>query len=212
MYLPLEIENYLLDHIDPPDDLLIRLERETNLKVMNPRMLSGPIQGGLLAMLVKMIAPATVLEIGTYTGYSAICMARALPVGGKLITIERDDELESLIRKYISWAGLEAVIDLRIGRAQSVIARLKGFFNLVFIDGDKREYVEYYNRVFNLVPSGGWILADNTLWDGKVTDPRSASDHQTAGVMKFNDMVAADARVEKVILPVRDGLTIIRKK
>jgi len=212
MNIPLEVENYINDHLDQPDVLLVRLERETNLTALNPRMLSGHLQGSILAMMVKMIKPAKILEIGTFTGYSAIYMARTLQPGGKLITIERDDELESLIRKYISLSGLERQIDLKIGKAQKIIHTLSGLFDLVFIDGDKREYCDYYQLVFDKVPGGGWILADDTLWDGKVADPASASDHQTAGLMKFNDLIASDPRIEKVILPLRDGLTVIRKK
>ena len=207
-----DILHYIEAHIDPQDDILYRLERETALNVINPRMLSGHLQGQILTMLARMIRPKAILEIGTFTGYSAICLARGLQSGGKLVTIEVNDELEGITHKYFTLAGLDQVIDQRIGPALEVLPELKGPFDLVFIDGDKREYGDYYELIVPLVNPGGWILADNTLWDGKVVSESADVDAQTRGIMEFNSRVAADQRVEKVILPLRDGLTIIRKK
>ncbi|GAP68696.1 predicted O-methyltransferase YrrM [Bacteroidales bacterium 6E] len=207
-----DILHYIETHIDPQDDILVRLERETALNVINPRMLSGHLQGQILTMLARMIKPRSILEIGTFTGYSAICLARGLQSGGKLVTIEVNDELKGIAHKYFTLAGLDQVIDQRIGSALEVLQGLKGPFDLVFIDGDKREYGDYYELTVPLVKPGGWILADNTLWDGKVVSESADADTQTRGIMEFNARVAADQQVEKVILPLRDGLTIIRKK
>lgn len=207
-----DILHYIESHIDPQDEILSRLERETALNVINPRMLSGHLQGQILTMLARMISPRTILEIGTFTGYSAICLARGLQPGGMLVTIEINDELEGIARKYFNLAGLGLVIEQRIGPALEVLPELTGPFDMVFIDGDKREYGDYYELTVPLVNPGGWILADNTLWDGKVVSNPSEADAQTRGIMDFNARVAADQRVEKVILPLRDGLTIIRKK
>lgn len=207
-----DILHYIETHIDPQDDILVRLERETALNVINPRMLSGHLQGQILTMLARMIKPRSILEIGTFTGYSAICLARGLQSGGKLVTIEVNDELKGIAQKYFTLAGLDQVIDQRIGSALEVLQGLKGPFDLVFIDGDKREYGDYYELTVPLVNPGGWILADNTLWDGKVVSESADADTQTRGIMEFNARVAADQQVEKVILPLRDGLTIIRKK
>lgn len=207
-----DILHYIESHIDPQDEILSRLERETALNVINPRMLSGHLQGQILTMLARMISPRTILEIGTFTGYSAICLARGLQPGGMLVTIEINDELEGIARKYFNLAGLGQVIEQRIGPALEVLPELTGPFDMVFIDGDKREYGDYYELTVPLVNPGGWILADNTLWDGKVVSNPSEADAQTRGIMDFNARVAADQRVEKVILPLRDGLTIIRKK
>lgn len=207
-----DILHYIESHIDPQDEILSRLERETALNVINPRMLSGHLQGQILTMLARMISPRTILEIGTFTGYSAICLARGLQPGGMLVTIEINDELEGIARKYFNLAGLGQVIEQRIGPALEVLPELTGPFDMVFIDGDKREYGDYYELTVPLVNPGGWILADNTLWDGKVVSNPSEADAQTRGIMDFNAHVAADQRVEKVILPLRDGLTIIRKK
>ena len=207
-----DILHYIEAYIDPQDDILVRLERETALNVINPRMLSGHLQGQILTMLARMIKPRSILEIGTFTGYSAICMARGLQPGGKLVTIEVNDELEGIAHKYFTLAGLDQVIDQRIGSALEVLPGLIGPFDLVFIDGDKREYGDYYELIVPRVTAGGWILADNTLWDGKVVSEPAEADAQTRGIMEFNARVAADQRVEKVILPLRDGLSIIRKK
>ncbi len=207
-----DILHYIESHIDPQDEILSRLERETALNVINPRMLSGHLQGQILTMLARMISPRTILEIGTFTGYSAICLARGLQPGGMLVTIEINDELEGIARKYFNLAGLGQVIEQRIGPALEVLPELTGPFDMVFIDGDKREYGDYYELTVPLVNPGGWILADNTLWDGKVVSNPSEADAQTRGIMDFNARVATDQRVEKVILPLRDGLTIIRKK
>lgn len=212
MKIPPEIERYILDHSDVQDPVLAELERETSLKVINPRMLSGHLQGEILAMLSKMIRPVSILEIGTFTGYSAICLARGLRPGGRLTTIEANDELETIAARYFEKAGLKEVIDQQIGSAQEILPSLAGPFDLVYIDADKREYVAYYQMIFDRVVPGGWILADNTLWDGKITGSTEVADYQTRGILDFNDLVAGDPRVEKIILPVRDGISILRKK
>lgn len=212
MKIPPEIERYILEHSDTQNPVLAELERETSLKVINPRMLSGHLQGEILAMLSKMIRPVSVLEIGTFTGYSAICLARGLRPGGRLTTIEANDELETIAARYFEKAGLKEVIDQRIGTALEILPTLEGPFDLVYIDADKREYVAYYQMIFDKVTPGGWILADNTLWDGKIIGNIEMADHQTRGILEFNNLVAGDPRVEKIILPVRDGISIIRKK
>jgi predicted O-methyltransferase YrrM len=207
-----DIENYILEHIGSEDPVLQELDRETHLKVPGARMLSGHLQGQLLMFLSKMIQPERILEIGTFTGYSAICLAKGLTETGKLISIELDDELEDLAQKYFNKAGLQKNIIQLIGPALEIIPSLSETFDLVFLDADKREYVEYYNLVFEKVRSGGYIIADNTLWSGKVLNQPSPGDAQTLGIIAFNEMIKNDSRVEKVILPLRDGITIIRKK
>ena len=207
-----EIERYILEHIDAEDPVLQELDRETHLKVLGARMLSGHLQGQLLTLLSKMIQPERILEIGTFTGYSAICLAKGLAETGKLITIELDDELEDMAQKYFAKAGLQHKIIQLIGPAIEIILSLSETFDLVFLDADKREYVGYYNRVFDKVRSGGYIIADNTLWSGKVLDEPASGDEQTLGIIAFNEMIKNDSRIEKVILPLRDGMTIIRKK
>jgi len=207
-----DIENYILEHIGSEDPVLQELDRETHLKVPGARMLSGHLQGQLLTLLSKMIRPERILEIGTFTGYSAICLAKGLTRTGKLITIELDDELEDLAQKYFVKAGLQQEIIQLIGPALEIIRSLSETFDLVFLDADKREYVDYYNLVFDNVRNGGYIIADNTLWSGKVLDVPSPGDEQTRGIIAFNEMIKNDSRVEKVILPLRDGMTIIRKK
>lgn len=207
-----ELDRYILDHIEPQDQVLRDLYRETYLKVAGARMISGHLQGLVLTMLSKMIQPERILEVGTFTGYSAICLARGLKDGGKLITIEMDDELEPLAGKYIIKAGLDGKITRLIGFAMEILPSLNETFDLVFLDADKREYPGYYALVFDKVRSGGYIFADNTLWNGKVTEPLVPGDEQTFGIRTFNTLVKNDSRVEKVILPLRDGLTIIRKK
>ncbi|MFO7844453.1 MAG: O-methyltransferase [Bacteroidales bacterium] len=206
------IEQYILEHSDPEDPLLAELNRETNLKILRPRMLSGHLQGKILEMISKMIRPQKILEIGTYTGYSAICLAKGLPNDGELHTIEINDELEHFIRKYLQKAGLENIVKLYIGNALEIIPNLEETFDLVFIDGDKRQYSEYYHTLFDYVKPGGFILADNVLWSGKVIELESPDDEYTKGIFAFNELIAKDSRVEKVIIPLRDGLALIRKK
>lgn len=207
-----QIDKYILDHIDAEDELLKELDRETNLKVLGARMISGHLQGQVLTFLSKMIQPKSILELGTFTGYSAICLAKGLADGGSLHTIEIDDELESIAAKYFKKAGLEEKIQQHIGSALDIVPQLSESFDLVFIDADKREYLSYYDLVFDKVPSGGYIVADNTLWSGKVVETAKKDDHQTLGIIEFNKKLQADKRVEKVILPLRDGMTVIRKK
>lgn len=207
-----ETDKYILSHIEPEDGILRELDRETHLKVVGARMISGHLQGQVLSLLSKMIRPKYILELGTFTGYSAICLAKGLQDGGKLITIEIDDELESFANKYFEKAGIQQKVEQRIGPALEIIPTLKETFDLVFIDAHKPEYPAYYDAVFDKVISGGYIIADNTLWSGKVLDEPAADDFQTLGIIQFNEMVRNDNRVEKVILPLRDGMTIIRKK
>ena len=207
-----DIDRYILDHIDEEDPVLTELDRETHQKVLGARMLSGHLQGQILTMIAKMIQPKTILELGTFTGYSAICLAKGLEEGGKLITIELDDELEAFAKKYFKKAGFEKRIEQRIGSALEIIPTLNEKFDLVFIDADKREYVQYYNLLIDRLNSGSYILADNTLWSGKVLDEPKADDWQTKGIIEFNEQLKKDNRVEKVILPLRDGMTLIRKK
>jgi len=205
------IEEYILNHSDAEDPILAELNRETNLKILRPRMLSGHLQGKILEMISKMIRPERILEIGTYTGYSAICMAKGLTENGILHSIEINDELEEIITKYIQKSGLQNKIKTHFGNALEIIPLLNETFDMVFIDGDKREYLEYYNLVLNFVNPGGFILADNVLWSGKVIEMETPDDEYTKGIFDFNNFLKNDTRVEKVILPLRDGLTLIRK-
>ena len=208
-----ELEDYILKHIDAEGDDLRRLNRETHLYHLRPRMCSGHLQGRMLKMMVRMIRPQHILELGTFTGYSALCLAEGLADDScRLDTIEIDDELEDFIRAHFDASPLAPRINLHIGDARDVLPTIEGDFDLVFIDANKREYCQYYEMVFPRVASGGFIIADNTLWDGKVVDWGKKLDAQTEGILRFIDMIAADDRVEKVILPVRDGLTIIYKK
>ena len=207
-----EIDKYILNHIDAEDEILKELDRETHLNVLGARMISGHLQGQVLTMLSKMIQPECILEIGTFTGYSAICLAKGLREGGKLITIEIDDELENIAKKYFVKAGLQHQIVQRIGPALEIIPTLNETFDLVFIDAHKTEYPAYYEAVFDKVKTGGIIMADNTLWSGKVVEIPVEDDYQTRGIIEFNNIIKNDKRVEKVILPLRDGMTVIRKK
>ena len=208
-----ELEDYILKHIDAEGDDLRRLNRETHLYHLRPRMCSGHLQGRMLKMMVRMIRPQHILELGTFTGYSALCLAEGLADDScRLDTIEIDDELEDFIRAHFDASPLAPRSNLHIGDARDVLPTIEGDFDLVFIDANKREYCQYYEMVFPRVASGGFIIADNTLWDGKVVDWGKKLDAQTEGILRFNDMIAADDRVEKVILPIRDGLTIIYKK
>ena len=206
------IEKYILDHSDKEDPILAELYRETHVKILNPRMLSGHLQGKVLEMISKMINPEKILEIGTYTGYSAICLAKGLKDTGILHTIEINDELEDLISKYLQKSGLENKVKLHFGDARKIISEINEQFDLIFIDADKREYLEYYNIILEYVKPGGFILADNVLWSGKVLEQEASEDVHTKGIIEFNEFIKKDDRIEKVILPLRDGLTLIRKK
>ena len=205
------IERYVADHSDPEGDYLYRLYRATNIHLLHGRMASGHLQGRVLKMLVRMVRPRNVLEIGTFSGYSAICLAEGLPPGGKVYTFEINDELEDFTRPWIENSPVANRIEFIIGDAVKEAPRLGIEFDMAFIDGDKRTYMESYETVLRLLRPGGFILADNTLWDGHVVDNAYAGDRQTQGIEAFNDFVAADPRVEKVILPLRDGLTLIHK-
>ena len=208
----MDIDNYILTHIDTEPEYLYRLWRATNIYMLHGRMASGHLQGRLLKMLVRMIRPKNILEVGTFSGYSALCMAEGLDDGGKVYTFEINDEQEDFTRPWIENTPLVDKIEFIIGDAITEAPKLGVLFDMAFIDGDKRTYVETYEMVLSLLNPGGFILADNTLWDGHVTDPAYDKDHQTQGIRRFNDHVAQDDRVEKVILPLRDGLTLIRKK
>lgn len=206
------LDKYIRDHSTPEDKVLEDLYRQTNLYVVNPNMASGHMQGKMLEMMSYMIHPSRILEIGTYTGYSAICLSRGLKSDGQLHTIEVNDELHEMSSRYFALAGVADKVTLHTGRAQDVMPSLKYTFDLVFIDGDKREYCEYYNLVFDKVRKGGFIIADNVLWGGKIEDEDAMKDPQTKGVITFNEMIRRDHRVEKIVLPLRDGIMIIRKK
>lgn len=207
-----DLERYLLSHIDPEGDYLYRLWRATNIHLLHGRMASGHLQGRLLKMLVRMVRPERILEVGTFSGYSAICMAEGLGDGGMVYTYEIDDELEDFTRPWIEGSPVADKIRFIIGDAVKEAPRLGVEFDMVFLDGDKRTYIEAYEMALKVLRPGGFILADNTLWDSHVLEKPRPSDRQTAGIEAFNDHVASDGRVEKVILPLRDGLTLIRKK
>ena len=207
------IDEYILQHIDPEGDYLRALYRDTHLKLLYPRMASGHLQGRMLKMFVRMIKPSCILEIGTYSGYSALCMAEGLSEGGMIHTFEINDEQEEFTRPWFEGSPYADRIKLYIGDALQLVPQLGLTFDLAFVDGDKRRYVDYYEMILPRLADGGYIIADNTLWDGHVLEEHPhASDLQTLGIKAFNDLVARDERVEKVILPLRDGLTIIRKK
>lgn len=204
------IEKYIHDHSSQEDPILEELFRETHIRFVNPNMSTGHIQGKLLELISKMITPEIILEIGTFTGYSAICLARGLKPGGRLITIEINDELKEFSSSWFRKAGVDQVITQLTGRAQEIIPGLDKQFDLVFIDGDKREYIDYYKLSIDKVRSGGFILADNVLWGDKVLDA-SSRDPQTRGIIEFNEMIMREKGIEKIILPLRDGLMLIRK-
>lgn len=207
-----ELEKYVLQHIDAEGDYLYRLYRATNIQLLHGRMASGHLQGRLLKMLVRMIRPKRILEVGTFSGYSAICLAEGLDEGGKVYTFEINDEQEDFTRPWIEGSAVADKIEFIIGDAITEAPRLGVTFDMAFIDGDKRTYIETYEMALSVVRKGGFIIADNTLWDGHVVDPAYDHDSQTRGIETFNDYIAGDDRVEKVILPIRDGLTIIRKR
>ena len=209
-----KLEQYILDNTKPEEELMHRLERETYLRVINPRMISGHVQGKLLEMLVRMMRPKRVLEIGTFTGYSALSIARGLDDDAILDTIEVDDELEDIAAKYFEQSEYGHRIRQHVGSALDVVPTLGEVYDMVFIDGDKREYTAYYEMLFehNLVHSNSFILADNILWYGKVVEEVARKDKQTAEIVAFNEYVRNDERVENVILPLRDGINLIRVK
>lgn len=206
------IEEYILNHIDEEPAYLAAINRNTWVRQMNPRMCSGHLQGRVLSMIARMIQPQQILEVGTFTGYSALCFAEALPENGCVDTIEMDDELEDFIRDNFRNSPYENKINLYIGDALEIIPSLEKMYDLVFLDAEKSQYTRYYDAVFPKVKNGGYILADNTIWDGKVTQNVLSNDLKTREIIRFNDLIKAESRVEKVILPLRDGLTIIRKK
>lgn len=209
-----QLRDYISAHTTEAPEVLRKIERRTGLYTINPRMLSGHVQGRLLSFLSRLIQPKRVLELGTFAGYSALCLAEGLQPGGKVVTIEKNDELEDFIRENLSLSELGEQVELHIGATSEVLPTLpkEELFDLVFIDADKRSYVSDYELLFPLVRKGGIILADNTLWDGHIIDPEYNNDKQTIGLRTFNDHIQQDERVENLILPIRDGLTIIRKK
>jgi predicted O-methyltransferase YrrM len=206
-----QIMEYAVQHSSGEDEILTKLYRETNLKTLYPRMLSGHMQGKLLELISYMIRPGRILEIGTFTGYSAICLAKGLAQDGVLHTIDINDELADIALKYFKLAGLDNEIRLHTGDARMIIPVLDEQFDLVFIDGEKSQYMQYYELVLPKVKTGGFIIADNVLWNGKVLPGTKHNDKETRGIRDFNDFVATDFRVEKMLLPFRDGLFILRK-
>ena len=204
-------ENYILNHIDEESEQLAELYRKAHIRLVRPRMLAGHLQGRILKMLVRIHRPQRILEIGTYTGYATLCLAEGLPEGGEIHTVEIDDEMEDFIREQFEQSNLKDKINLHIGDVKEIVPKLGGEFDMVYIDADKREYCDYYNLVFDKVRPGGVILADNTLWSGKVLEKPNPNDKQTLGIISFNEMIKQDKRIEKIILPLRDGLTVIYK-
>lgn len=207
-----QLNNYIEAHCDPEPDYLYRLYRATNIHTIHGHMASGHVQGRLLKMLVEMIRPKNILEVGTFSGYSALCMAEGLADDGRVYTFEINDEMEDFTRPWIEGSAVADKIVFTIGDANVEAPKLGVTFDMAFVDGDKRTYVETYEMVLRLLRPGGFIVADNTLWDGHVIDPAYDRDSQTLGIRRFNDHLASDPRVEKVIVPLRDGLTLIRKK
>lgn len=203
--------DYFINHTTPEDALLNELNRETHLKILAPTMLSGHFQGRFLQMISQMVTPSRILEIGTYTGYSAICMAKGLKENGELITIDMNDELAPFARKYFEKAGLSSKIKQLVGNAVEIIPQLNGKFDLVFIDAEKTEYCQYYQLIFDKLNIGGYILADNVLWYNKVLLPDDKQDEATKSINRFNKMIQNDQRVENIMLPIRDGLMLVRK-
>ena len=207
-----KLEKYAEEHSSKESEVLYRLNRETHLKVLMPRMLSGAMQGKLLEMISGMIRPKTILEIGTYTGYSAICLAKGLPADGVIHTIEKNPELETIAKKYFAEAGIEHQVNYHLGNALDIIPTIDEVFDLVFLDADKDNYLNYYHLIFDKLRPGGYILADNVFWSGKVLTKPHPNDKEAIGIIEFNDFVQQDERVENLMLPLRDGLNLIRKK
>jgi len=211
-FLPKDINDYCETYTQKEDDVLYQLHRETHQKILRPRMLSGHLQGQLLTMFSNMISPDRILEIGTYTGYSAICLARGLKENGKLYTIDINEELEDFALSFFEKAGLANQIELLVGDAMQIVPELKQDWDLVFIDADKENYINYYNLVFDQVKPGAFIIFDNVLWSGKVTQKIDPKDKETVALVKLAEILEKDERVENVLLPVRDGLFMVRKK
>lgn len=207
-----KLDAYCCDHTSNESALLAKLNRETHVKVLQPRMLSGHFQGRMLSLLSKMIRPERILEIGTYTGYSALCLAEGLTANGKLITIDVNAQLEDFVRDYFAQSDFDAQIDYRIGDAMQLLPTLTEQFDLVFIDADKQNYINYYHLIFDKVKPGGYILSDNVLWSGKVVQQTGKIDKDTQLLQTFNAMIQNDERVENILLPIRDGVMIARKK
>lgn len=203
-------EKYLREHSTPEDPVLEDLYRETHIRFVNPNMSTGHFQGKLLEFISRMIKPEFILEIGTFTGYSAICLAKGLKPGGRVITIEINDEIIEFAQSYFHKAGMKNKIVQMTGRAQDIIPGLDHKFDLVYIDGDKSEYTEYFNLVIDKVNNDGFIIADNVLWGGKIYDS-DTKDPQTLGIIEFNEMIRCDTRIEKIILPIRDGIMIAKR-
>jgi len=206
------IEEYARAHSQEETDILKKINRETHAKVLQPRMLSGHLQGNFLSMISHMIRPTQILEIGTYTGYSAICLAQGLQPAGKLHTIDVNEELEKMVRSHVEEAGLSSKINCYTGDAMQIIPSINEQFDIVFIDADKKNYSNYYDLVFDKVKPGGYIIADNVLWSGKILDLQTNKDKETILIDAFNKKVLADERVDNTLLPLRDGLMIARKK
>ena len=211
-FIDQKLDDYVCMHTSEEDDLLKELNRQTHLKILQPRMLSGHFQGRFLSMISKMIQPTSILEIGTYTGYSALCLAEGLKSNGKLLTIDKNPELEDFVRNFLEKSAYSENIEYVIADAMKYIPTINQSFDLVFIDADKGNYLNYYQLVIDMIPSGGYILADNVLWSGKVIDEKSVNDKDTKAIMEFNQFVMNDYRVENVLLPIRDGLFLMRKK
>ena len=211
-FIDQKLDDYVCAHSEKEPELLYSLNRETHINVLQPRMLSGHFQGRVLSMLSHMIQPKYVLEIGTYTGYSALCLAEGLVEGGKIITIDKNEELEELVQTYIDKAGLTDTISCIVGDAMEVIPTLTEELDLVFIDADKSNYINYYNLVFDKLKKGGYILIDNVLWSGKVLNTAEENDVDTKVLIEMNDFIHNDERVQEVLLPIRDGLMLVRKK
>ncbi len=209
-FLPEDLQQYIEDHSEPESDLLQKINRETHLHVLKPRMLSGHLQGRILSMLSHMVNPTTILEIGTYTGYAALCLAEGLQPNGKLITIDNNEELAIRTKSYFDASGHSHQIEMKVGNAIDIIPTLNTKWDLVFIDADKENYANYFDLIIENVHTGGIIIADNVLWSGKVSD-YSKKDGATESIRSFNDKVHQDSRVQNVLFPIRDGLMILRK-
>lgn len=211
-FLPEKINNYVVNHSQQEPLVLKELSKETWQKVLNPRMLSGAFQGRVLSMISKLVQPKTILEIGTYTGYSALCLAEGLSKKGKIITIDKNEELETLQNKYFEKSGFRSQIEQKVGNALAIIPQIDEKFDLVFIDADKSNYINYFHLIIDKMNSGGVILSDNVLWSGKVVEDLNPKDLDTKVLLEYNTLLNTDDRIETVLLPIRDGLTVSRVK